>query len=211
MKKLFSKLFNKNEHKPITWNDITLGTFINVMDIMQDSSMSEEDKTFSLIDCIYKIDSNELNIQDLYKYPISILSTEVDTVEVPKEIKLNGKLYSINKDMTKITVSQFVDYTNYVNNGNKLSEVLSVFVIPKGKEYSKGYEITEVQRELLDLPMPLVQSLAFFFAKQSYLFVMLTVIYLKEEIAKMDMEAKDMEKKERLLKLLEGMLLLNSD
>lgn len=211
MKKLFSKLFNKNEHKPITWNDITLGTFIKVMDIMQDSSMSEEDKTFSLIDCIYKIDSNELNIQDLYKYPISILSTEVDTVEVPKEIKLNGKLYSINKDMTKITVSQFVDYTNYVNNGNKLSEVLSVFVIPKGKEYSKGYEITEVQRELLDLPMPLVQSLAFFFAKQSYLFVMLTVIYLKEEIAKMDMETKDMEKKERLLKLLEGMLLLNSD
>lgn len=211
MKKLFSKLFNKNEHKPITWNDITLGTFIKVMDIMQDSSMSEEDKTFSLIDCIYKIDSNELNIQDLYKYPISILSTEVDTVEVPKEIKLNGKLYSINKDMTKITVSQFVDYTNYVNNGNKLSEVLSVFVIPKGKEYSKGYDITEVQRELLDLPMPLVQSLAFFFAKQSYLFVMLTVIYLKEEIAKMDMETKDMEKKERLLKLLEGMLLLNSD
>ena len=211
MKKLFSKLFNKNEHKPITWNDITLGTFIKVMDIMQDSSMSEEDKTFSLIDCIYKIDSNELNIQDLYKYPISILSTEVDTVEVPKEIKLNGKLYSINKDMTKITVSQFVDYTNYVNNGNKLSEVLSVFVIPKGKEYSKGYEITEVQRELLDLPMPLVQSLAFFFAKQSYLFVMLTVIYLKEEIAKMDMDTKDMEKKERLLKLLEGMLLLNSD
>lgn len=211
MKKLFSKLFNKNEHKPITWNDITLGTFNKVMDIMQDSSMSEEDKTFSLIDCIYNIDSNELNIQDLYKYPISILSTEVDSVDVPKEIKLNGKLYSINKDMTKITVSQFVDYTNYVNNGNKLNEVLSVFVIPKGKEYSKGYEITEVQRELLDLPMPLVQSLAFFFAKQSYLFVMLTVIYLKEEIAKMDMGTKDMEKKERLLKILEGMLLLNSD
>ena len=71
IKNKFNKNNNVNVVKPKTWDDITLGTYMQIVDILQ-SKKDDIDKTFDLVDCIYNIDSKELPIQELNQYSISL-------------------------------------------------------------------------------------------------------------------------------------------
>ena len=202
IKNKFNKNTNTNVVKPKTWDDITLGTYMQIVDILQ-SKKDDIDKTFDLVDCIYNIDSKELPIQELNQYSISFISDEMKNVEIKKEYVINGREYVLGSDLTVVSVAQFIDYNEYIKNGSKFNEILSIFFIPKGYKYGDGYDVKQVQEDLLDLPMPIVKTLAFFFAIQLTLFVNLFLQSLKEDLTKM--EVKDMEKKQELIKILEGL------
>lgn len=202
IKNKFNKNNNTNVVKSKTWDDITLGTYMQIVEILQ-SKKDDIDKTFDLVDCIYNIDSKELPIQELHNYSISFISEEMKNVEIKKEYVINGREYVLGSDLTVVSVSQFIDYNEYIKNGSKFNEILSIFFIPKGYKYCDGYDIKQVQEDLLDLPMPIVKTLAFFFAIQLTLFVNLFLQSLREDLTKM--EVKDMEKKQELIKILEGL------
>lgn len=202
IKNKFNKNTNTNVVKAKTWNDITLGTYMQIVEILQ-SKKDDTDKTFDLVDCIYNIDSKELPIQELNQYSISFISEEMKNVEIKKEYVINGREYVLGSDLTVVSVAQFIDYNEYIKNGSKFNEILSIFFIPKGMKYGDGYDVKQVQKDLLDLPMPIVKTLAFFFAIQLTLFVNLFLQSLKEDLTKM--EVKDMEKKQELIKILEGL------
>lgn len=193
---------NSNVVSKKSWNDITLGTYMKITEILQ-SEKDDTDKTFDLIDCIYKIDSKDLTIQELHNYSISFMNEDMKNVEIKNEYVINGREYVLGSDLTIVSVAQFVDYNEYIKNGAKFNEILSVFFIPKGKKYGEGYDIKHVQEDILDLPMPIVKTLAFFFEIQLVLFVNLFLQSLREDLTKM--EVKDMEKKQELIKILEGL------
>ena len=71
-------------------------------------------------------------------------------------------------DIRKMTTAQYIDFQNFSKEGEKkLIEVLSCFLIPKGKKYNEDYDILEVQKSLRDyLTIPNCLALsAFFLAK----------------------------------------------
>ena len=122
IKNKFNKNTNTNVVKAKTWDDITLGTYMQIVDILQ-SKKDDIDKTFDLVDCIYNIDSKELPIQELNQYSISFISEEMKNVEIKKEYVINGREYVLGSDLTVVSVAQFIDYNEYIKNGSKLYKI----------------------------------------------------------------------------------------
>lgn len=55
------------------------------------------------------------------------------------------------KDARKIITAQYVDFQEYIKReGNIFVEMISCMLIPKGKRYGEGYDITEVQAAIRD-------------------------------------------------------------
>lgn len=189
------------------WSDITLKQFYEIKDILS----VEDDWTYlNLIDCIYGVDSQSLPIKDLKKYDISFIKESIPTVKLEKKYTLNGTTYNSNYDLTKVTVAQFIDYSNYLKEDKlRLEKLLSVFFMPEGsKDYNTGYDIIKVQEDLLLLPIDVAQTIGFFFERQLRIFLILFPYSLINQIKKMKMEK---QKKKELIECIKQMDYFNSE
>lgn len=54
------------------------------------------------------------------------------------------------QDATKITVAQYVDFQTFSAEPERIVELLSVLMVPKGHGYNQGYDIAEVQAAIRD-------------------------------------------------------------
>ena len=171
--------------KKVTWDDVTLKMFNQIQDILESP---DEYTVYNLIDVIYNVQVSDLSVTEVSKYSLDFLSTPVPVKNVKLKDKyvLNGKTYNSNIDLTEVKTSQFIDFTNYVkDNPNDFAKLLSVFIIPEGHTYNNGYNIKEVQDDILQMPIADVQSLAFFMIKQLHLFAIIFQTYFVEHLEKM--------------------------
>lgn len=66
-------------------------------------------------------------------------------------IAKDGTELRVQSDPSKMTAGQYIDYQQLIGEaGDHIVEVLSVFLIPKGKRYMDGYDIGDVQRIIRD-------------------------------------------------------------
>ena len=77
------------------------------------------------------------------------------TVDVPTDMKIdyldiNGDKYFINYDLSKFSVAQYIDFQNYLKIGGKdlLVNLLSTFIVPKGKFYNTDYDLNELKNTI---------------------------------------------------------------
>lgn len=169
------------------WENITLKQFYEIKDILS----VEDDWTYlNLIDCVYGVNSQNLPINDLKKYDISFIKDEIPEVKLKKHYTLNGTKYNSNCDITRVSVAQFIDYQNYLKEDEvRLEKLLSVFFMPDGyKDYNTGYDIIKVQEDLLELPIPVAQSIGFFLGRQLRVFFRIFRYYLIKQVKKLKME-----------------------
>lgn len=189
--KIFNLFNRKKELKKATWEDITLGMFYKIRDIL---ACTDEFTIPNLIELIYKVDVTNLSITKTSQYDISFLEKELPTknVKLKDTYILNGRKYSSNINLTEVTTAQFIDFTNYSKEKDaRYEKLLSVFVVPKGHRYNDGYDLMEVQDDILQMPIADVQSLAFFMIEQFRAFAIIFQHYLMEEASKMP---KDLQK-----------------
>ena len=171
----------------MTWNDINLKQFYDIREILS----VEDDWTYlNLIDCIYGVNSQNLPINELKKFDISFIKDEIPDVKLNKYYTLNGTKYNSNCDITRVSVAQFIDYQNYLKEDEvRLEKLLSVFFMPDGcKDYNTGYDIIKVQEDLMDLPIPVAQSIGFFLGRQFKLIFLIFRYYLIKQVKKLKME-----------------------
>lgn len=185
----------------MNWNDITLKQFYEIKEIL---SVQDDWTILNLIDCIYNVDCQNLPIKELKKFDISFIKEPIPEVKVKKYYTLNGTKYSSNCDITKVTVAQFIDYQNYIKEDEvRLEKLLSVFFMPDGcKDYNTNYDIIKVQKDLLQLPIDVAQSIGFFFGKQFKILFILFRYCLQKQVKKLKMDKK---KKQELLNNLKKM------
>ena len=171
----------------MNWNDITLKQFYDIREIL---SVEDDWTALNLIDCIYQVDCQAMPIQELKKYDISFIKDEIPDVKLNKYYTLNGTKYNSNCDITRVSVAQFIDYQNYLKEDEvRLEKLLSVFFMPDGcKDYNTGYDIIKVQEDLMDLPIPVAQSIGFFLGRQFKLFFLIFRYYLIKQVKKLKME-----------------------
>lgn len=171
----------------MTWNDITLKQFYDIREIL---SVEDDWTALNLIDCIYNVDCQAMPIHELKKYDISFIKDEIPDVKLKKHYTLNGTKYNSNCDITRVSVAQFIDYQNYLKEDEvRLEKLLSVFFMPDGcKDYNTGYDIIKVQEDLMDLPIPVAQSIGFFLGRQFKLFFLIFRYYLIKQVKKLKME-----------------------
>ena len=192
-------LFKKKTIKK-TWNDITLNQFYKIQELLSDP---DEYTECNLRQVIYGVDTSNMTIEESVKYDITFLGNEIDkkNVKLKETYYLNGKKYRSNINLTKVTTSQFIDFTNYAKEENqRFEKLLSVFVIPDGHQYNDGYNIKEVQEDCLQLPIAVVYSLSFFMTKQLQLFAIIFQASLAEEMEKMNLSLTEKKQLEKSLK-----------
>lgn len=184
------------------WKDITLKQFLMIQELLTEP---DEYLTFNLLDVVYGIDSASLTVSELapYKDALNFLNESIPHVKLNSEYTLNGTVYESNFDLTVVTVAQFVDYQNYIREENpSFNKLLSVFFVPKGMEYNKGYDIKKVQDDLLELDICSVVTLAFFFEIQLSIFLSSFQRYSIKSVKKMKVSK---EQKRAMIKKLEEM------
>lgn len=171
----------------MTWDDITLEKFYKIQEFI---SVPDEWTTYNLVDLIYDVDCQNMPLSELGKFSLDFLSQPINKVKVNKIIDINGRKYNTNVDLTKVTVAQFIDYQNYSKMEQpKFEDLLSVLIWPvEAKDYNSGYDINVVKQDILQMPITVIQTLAFFFLKQIEIFTVLFLYYSKEEIMKMNLE-----------------------
>ena len=78
---------------------------------------------------------------------------------------------------------------------------MSVFIIPKGHKYNDGYDMLQVIDDIKSIPIPIVNSLSFFFSRQFKESMRIFQSYLTKEMKTMNIPK---EAKENLIKVVEN-------
>lgn len=178
----------KKYFKKADWDDITLEKFYKIQDVL--ASVDEYTEN-NIKEIVYGIDTSDMSITELSKYDISFLEKELPlkNVKLKHTYVLNGREYDSNINLTMIRTNQFIDFTTYTKEKDiRYEKLLSVFIVPKGHKYNDGYNITEVQEDILQMPIAVVQSLAFFMMEQFRAFAVIFQRYLETEAKTMPKE-----------------------
>ena len=167
------------------WSNITLKDYYEIQNII---SVQDDYTTFNLLDFLYNIDSSNMTLREISEYKNSLsfldsIDVAYKNIQLEDKYVINGTTYVGFVDLTQVNVAQFIDYQNYLKETPvKFEKVLSVFIVPEGHTYNDGYDIKQVQRDLLELPFVVVQKISFFFLKQLQVFVQTTLFCLTGEL-----------------------------
>lgn len=136
------------------YNSLTIKKYLDIKEVLE-MNTEEIDKQVSLIAILADMDEN-----DVYNLPLqefqelnektAFLNELPQTRNYPKtKYKLGGLELETVLDMRDVTAGQYIDYQTFVKDSDKyLVELLSVFLVPKGKKYNDGYDILEVQNAI---------------------------------------------------------------
>lgn len=168
-----------------SWKDITVEKFYKIQEILE---VQDDYTALNLISAIFDIDAENLPINQLAKYSVKFLNDNVPNVKLKKYYKLNGREYDSSCDLTTLTVAQYIDFNNYSKKETlRYEEMLGVFFIPKGHQYNDGYDMLQVQRDLLTLDICTVHTAAFFFRNQLAIFLMAFQDCLSRQLKNMNL------------------------
>lgn len=133
------------------YNKLTIGKYLELIEILEDDALADIDKN---VEIIALLDDKEVDV--IYDLPLAEFNEKIQKTsflyEEPKPVmvstvyKLGDMELESTLDLNKLTTAQFIDYQSYVKEKNRMVELLSVFLIPKGCTYNKDYDILEVQR-----------------------------------------------------------------
>lgn len=156
--------------KKKSWDDISIADYRKIRDLNLDTDLSETEKGMALLAILCDVDESEvwnLSVEDAQALLSQIKWINDFKIDDRKyrHYDINGVRYNVELDVSKMTVSQYVDFQNYSKTGTeKTAEILSCFLIPDGKKYNEGYDIAEVIKDIDNcLSFPKAQGLLFFY------------------------------------------------
>lgn len=187
-----------------SYDKLTIGKYNEVKAIVE-SGMNEYDAKLELVAVLADMeveDVADLNISTFNR----LLQCTSFLMQEPKErmvatcYKLGQYELDVLMDLTKMTVAQYIDYQTYLEDVDKnLVQMISVFLVPKGKTYGDGYDMLDLQR-VIEGNMSIVDalSLSAFFLELSQALTKGTLICLKRKLKRMSWMTRDRQEKERL-------------
>lgn len=138
------------------YNDVTIGKYQELMAILDGEHIDEYTTNIKLVAALNDMSEDEVGNLNLTEYKKLneklVFLTEMPVQKmVANRYKIGGYELETMLSIDKMTVSQYLDYQTFVKDSDKyLVELLSVFLIPKGKRYNEGYDIIEVHKVIRD-------------------------------------------------------------
>ena len=147
----------------MNWNDISFEVYLQITEINERED-TEYNKLLDLTAVVNDVDVESITILNFKQYAenIKFISEDIPVVEIKDEY---GN-YTLQKDLSQMSMMQYIDFNNYAKTNDYVG-VLSVFLIPKGKEYNKDYNIDDVRKYILTMSCVDVLSIYSFFLLQS--------------------------------------------
>lgn len=132
------------------WSDVTLGQWKRLNAIDPES----EDRTFEMVAVLCDTTLDDIlnrplpEVSGLVKKLNFLAESKPRTHRVKTRYRLGDTTYVFNTDYRELTVSQYIDFTNIPKGPEHLTELLTVFLIPKDKAYGQGYNIEKVMQDI---------------------------------------------------------------
>ena len=147
----------------MNWNDISFEQYLAINEINERED-TEYNKLLDITAVVNNVDVESITILNFKQYAenIKFISEDIPVVEIKDEY---GN-YTLQKDLSQMSMQQYMDFTNYAK-ANDYAGVLSVFLIPIGKEYNKEYNIDDVREYIYSMRCTDVLSIYSFFLLQS--------------------------------------------
>lgn len=194
----------------MNWSDITLKNYQDLMFFLSTrEKMTDLDRNLEIYRILTGEDISNLEL-DRIKDKLDELSFLNKTYEarVPNtEYVIDGKKYTVQLNLNKMTAGQYIDFQNLYKDYNKnLKYLVMCFLIPKGKKYAEDYDVLELGDYLYDkIPITIVSDVMFFFAKQLEVLTKITLTSSIKMMKKQIKKEKDPEKKQTLQKVLDSL------
>lgn len=138
-----------------SYSKLPLGKHLEIMEVCEDATRDDLQKQIAIIAIL--LDTTEDAVLDL---PIAEYSAAAKALAFLESAPTNsgrkiGAAYKVGDTTYKpcvsigeMTAAQYIDFQSYATNANKhYAEICSVFLVPKGMTYNRGYDIAEVQQE----------------------------------------------------------------
>ena len=195
----------KNKEKnPFDWENITIETYYNIKDILDDETDDDITKNVKLVAVMLNKDEQEVWDMDMAEAGNYISKLQfLNKFELPKNPNMKIKLPSYDlvviKDLTKINVAQYVDFQNFVKMPMResMEKILSIFLIPEGCSYNTGYDILDLQKEIREnMSFRVAEGLLSFFIEKYGRSLIHSLVYCRRQVKK----TKDKEMMENLEK-----------
>lgn len=187
------------------YKDLTIAKYQQLLSIDW-NDMDEVDRQVTMISILSDKDEDEILNLPLTEYTKLAAQTEFLLKEPdvkkrkPNKIRINGKEYEVLKEVKDMTAGQYIDYQQYLslNDINKfLPNILSCFIIPKGKKYGE-YNIDGVINDIKDMSVEEALSIASFFTKKFRTSIEAILLYSRWMLKKMKRKTKDETMKENI-------------
>lgn len=131
------------------WSDVTVGEFKRLLDV----DAENEEGVFEMVSIL----SDETLDQTLDR-PIEEVRRDIEALEFLKtkpkicrardRYELGGTVYILQASPQDITTAQYIDFTNEKKDAGHITEMLSIFLVPKGHRYGDGYDFRKVQQDI---------------------------------------------------------------
>ena len=194
------------ELKYKNWEGISVNVFERITKAIDNAEVTGNDyldllnKQIAIISVLSDVDEDTVANLNTAEFNMLVRQTNFLNTQPKKNIinkvKLNGKDYEIFLNIQNMTVSQYIDFqTLYPQRDKKFKEILSIFILPKGKSYGEDYDVADVINDIGEyLPITDANNIMFFFALayQSLTKVMLNC--LVKDMKKMKKREKDQDK-----------------
>lgn len=189
--------------------DLPLAKYLKTLEIFNDESLSDLDKNIEIlaiyadttVDSILKLRPDVVE-EYFAEMSNSISSYKPSNSKRPKKIKINDKVYTINYNIGKLNMAQYIDFQQIIVKKNYLENLpalLSIFIIPKGHKYNDDYDIIELRRILENnITLDEALSIIFFSKMKSISLIKLKLLYYRSMLKIMRWTTKDKQTKEML-------------
>ena len=135
--------------------DLPVGLYLDLVKISR-SDLPELDKQVRIIAGLTGYSEDEvlaLPIETYKRYAEKTVFLQEPCTEgrVASSYKAGAFDLVPTSDLAKLTAAQYIDFQTLSPGGEaKTVELLSVFLVPRGKKYNNGYDIVEVQKAIRD-------------------------------------------------------------
>lgn len=193
-----------------SYRELPIGKYLDICKIDTDEGRSDLDKQVGIIAVLAGMTEGEVLKMPIAKYKECVVRSRFLEVPSKEDHSHIAKSYTIGewtlvptKDYRKITTDQYIDFQTYAVEWEKnLVQILSVFLVPKGREYNEGYDVIEVQKAIRDsLSVSDVLSLSAFFFRSSSRLILDSLSYSREVARKLKDKEKRKEMVERIDRL----------
>ena len=147
MKVKIKKQGETKEFKLIdSWSDVTLSTWLSLIDFKEGTKTEEATKTIAALTDIPKRLVQELALSDVVNIMSKIgeLQEKQDT-KLKNLIEINGVEYGYHPDLSEITLGEYADIEQFMKDGidSNLPELMSVLYRPVKRKNDNGVYIID--------------------------------------------------------------------
>jgi hypothetical protein len=180
------------------YKKLPIGKWLEIRDVQRDEAIEDKyTKTIAMLSILSDVPEEELydlKLEDFSRMTgeMAFLLKEVPQVPVCDRYKIGGYDLVLVRDLKELTASQFIDYQTFIKDTDKyIVELLSIFLIPKGKKYCKDYDIVDVQKAIREnLSIADAMSVSAFFLDLFKVLYRSMQIYLTKMLKKMKKKMK---------------------